>query len=119
MRKTWGLGDALTERDASARTFDHLFTRETPRSPDTWTTVEAQPVPEWAIDYALIDKALSGLGKTIGSGIIENVKELGVKNLPPQLGDPNVQPTSELIIEVIRDVAWHYFPKLAPEGEVH
>ena len=27
--------------------------------------------------------------------------------------------TSQLIIEVLRDVAWHFFPKLAPDGEVH
>ena len=68
LRKTWELGDALSQRDASARTFDHLFTRETPRDPDTWTGVEAQPVPDWAMDYELVDKALSGLGKTMGLG---------------------------------------------------
>ena len=44
---------------------------------------------------------------------------MGVTNLPPQLNDPNAQLTSQVIIEVLRDVAWHYFPKLAPEGEVH
>ncbi len=119
LRKAWGLGDALTRRDASARTFDHLFTRETPRDPDSWTTVEAQPVPDWAMDYELVDKALSGLGKTLGPGIIEHAKAMGVKNLPSQLDDPSAQLTPQLIIEVIRDVAWHYFPKLAPEGEVH
>ena len=119
LRTTWGLGDALSQRDASARTFDHVFTRETPRNPDTWTTVEPQPVPEWAIDYKLIDKALSGLGKTVGPGIIEHAKEMGVMNLPPQLADPNAQLTPRVIMEVLRDVAWHYFPQLAPEGEVH
>jgi phospholipase C len=119
LRRMWGLGDPLTQRDASARTFDHVFTRETPRNPDTWTTVEAQPVPEWAIDYALIDKALSGLGKAVGPGIIQHAKEVGVKNLPPQLDDPNTEITPQLVIEVIRDVARHYFPRLAPEGEAH
>jgi phospholipase C len=119
LRTAWGLGDPLTQRDASARTFDHLFTRETPRNPDSWTAVAPQPVPDWAVDYNLVDKALSGLGKTIGPGIIEHAKERGVKNLPPELDDPNVQLTPRLIIQVIRDVAWHYFPKLAPEGEVH
>ena len=64
----------LTQRDASARTFDDVFTRETPRDPDTWTAVEAQPVPDWAVDYNLVDKALSGLGKAIGPGIIEHAK---------------------------------------------
>src|SRR5262249_8618144 len=46
LRKTWGLGDALTQRDASARTFEHVFSRTTPRSPDAWTTVAARPVPD-------------------------------------------------------------------------
>ena len=45
LRKAWGLGDPLTQRDASARTFEHLFTRDTPRTPTAWTTVQAQPVP--------------------------------------------------------------------------
>ena len=82
-------------------------------------TVEAQPVPDWALDYELMGKALSGLGKTMGPGLIENAKAMGVKNLPPQLDDPNAQLTPELIVEVLRDVAWHYFPKLAPAGETH
>jgi phospholipase C len=119
LRKSWGLGDALTQRDASARTFENLFARDTPRDPDTWVTVQAQPVPDWALDYNLIDKAISGLGTTLGAGLIENAKALGVKNLPPQLDDPDAKLTAEVIIEVIRDVAWHLFPQLAPEGEVH
>ena len=119
LRKAWGLGAPLTKRDASARTFDDLFTRETPRDPDTWTDVESQPVPDWAVDYNLVDKALSGLGKAIGPGIIEHARERGVKNLPPELDDPNTPLTPRLILQVIRDVAWHYFPELAPEGESH
>jgi hypothetical protein len=43
---------------------------------------------------------------------------VGVK-LPPQLDDPNVELTGELIVEVIRDVCWHFFPGLVPAGEVH
>src|SRR5499427_376188 len=43
LRKAWDLGPAFTQRDASARTFDHVFTRGTPREPQTWATVAAQP----------------------------------------------------------------------------
>jgi hypothetical protein len=43
---------------------------------------------------------------------------MGVK-LPSQLDDPNAELTPQLIIEVLRDICWHYFPLLAPEGEVH
>ena len=30
--------------------------------------------------------------------------------LPPQLDDPSAELTPQLIVEVIRDVAFHYFP---------
>jgi hypothetical protein len=37
---------------------------------------------------------------------------MGVK-LPPQPDDPSAELTPQLIVEVIRDVAFHYFPKVA------
>ena len=64
----------------------------------TWATVAAQPVPAWAIDYTALGKALGHLGKDIGSGIIEHAREMGL----------------QLIVEVIRDAAFLYFPQLAP-----
>ena len=63
-------------------------------------------------------KAISGLGKAAGPGLIEKARELGVK-LPPQLDDPTVELTGELIVEVLRDVSWHFFPGLAPADEAH
>ena len=38
---------------------------------------------------------------------------MGLK-LPRQLDDPSAELTPQLIVEVIRDVAFHYFPRLAP-----
>jgi phospholipase C len=113
LRKTWTLGPAFTQRDASARTFDHVFSRETPRDPDTWAAVKAQPVPDWALDYDLLGKALSGLGKAAGPALIDKARARGA-TLPPELDDPNTELTPELIVEVLRDVAWHFFPRLAP-----
>jgi phospholipase C len=115
LRKTWGLGEAFTRRDASARTFDHVFTRGTPRDPQTWATVAAQPLPAWAIDYQTLGQALGYLGKDIAPGIIEHARQMGVK-LPPQLDDPSAELTPQLIVEVIREVAFQYFPQLAPGG---
>jgi len=34
--------------------------------------------------------------------------------LPPELDDPTTELTPQLIIEVLRDAAWHFFPRLAP-----
>src|SRR6478752_2785484 len=36
LRKVWDLGEPLTQRDASARPFDGLFTLDEPRNPETW-----------------------------------------------------------------------------------
>ena len=70
------------------------------------------------MDPEVVDKSLSGLGKTMGPGLIQKAKELNVK-LPPQLDDPKVELTGELIVEVLKDVSWHFFPRLAPAGETH
>ena len=115
LRKVWNLGDTLTQRDASARTFDHVFTRDTPRDPQAWATFQAQPVPEWTLDEEVLGKALSTLGKAAAPGLIERARELGV-TLPPQFDDPSVELTGALIIEVLRDISWHFFPQLAPKG---
>src|SRR5215470_7566064 len=36
LRKSWDLGDAFSQRDASARTFEDLFALDEPRDPETW-----------------------------------------------------------------------------------
>ena len=113
LRKTWNLGGPLTQRDASARTFEHVFSREVPRDPEAWATIKAQPVAGWAMDPEVVGKAITGLAKAAGPGVIEKAREMGVK-LPPQLDDPSVELTGELIIEVLRDVSWQFFPRLAP-----
>src|SRR5215467_11174852 len=59
LRKTWGLGEAFSQRDASARTFDHLFSLDAPRDPTSWATPVARPVPEWTMDDEVVGQALS------------------------------------------------------------
>jgi hypothetical protein len=67
-----------------------------------------------------LGKALGYLGKDVGPGIIEHAREMGLQ-LPPQLDDPSAELTPQLIVEVIRDAAFHYFPQLAPgdAGDSH
>jgi len=51
----------------------------------------------------------------MGQGIIEHARALGLE-LPPQLDNPDAELTPEVIIDVLREVAGHYFPLLAPAG---
>jgi phospholipase C len=113
LRKRWGLGEAFTQRDASARTFDDLFTLDEPRDPSTWASFTALPVPAWQLDEEAFNKGLSGLGKAMGPGIIEQAKELGL-GLPPEVETPDAEITPEVMFDVIRQAAWHFFPRLAP-----
>jgi phospholipase C len=115
LRKAWGLGEAFTRRDASARTFDHVFTLETPRDPKSWAAVEAQPVPAWTLDIQSAGAALSTLGKVIGPGLIELAKTMSMK-LPTELDGPSPEFTPEPFIQFLREICLHIFPALAPSA---
>ena len=111
LRKVWGLGQPFTQRDASARTFDEVLASTRPRDPESWVTVEAQPVPDWTIDIQAAGGALSTLGKAIGPGIIDAAKKMGLP-LPPELDGPGAEFMPELLIRFLRQVCWHLFPEL-------
>jgi hypothetical protein len=79
--------------------------------------VTALPVPAWHLDEEALADGLSGLGVSMGHGIIEHARELGLE-LPSGLDDPASEPTAEDIIETFRQVPGHYFPLLAPDSTI-
>jgi phospholipase C len=111
LRKKWKLGDAFTQRDASARTFEHVFALDTPRDPKSWAPVTPLPVPAWTMDPEVVGQALSTLGKGMGPALIEKAREMGV-TLPAELSDPDARLTPALVVPFLRDVAHHLFPLL-------
>jgi phospholipase C len=113
LRRVWDLGAPFTQRDAGARTFDDLFTLEEPRDPETWAPIAALPVPAWHLDEEALGGALSGLGTSMGRGVIEHARQLGLE-LPPELDDPDAEITPRTIVDVLRQVTGYYFPRLAP-----
>ncbi len=114
LRKTWGLGEAFTQRDASARTFDHVFSLATPRDPETWAAVNARPVPGWTMDPEVVGKGLSALGKGLGPALIARAQQMGVP-LPPEVSDQGTGLPPRQIVTVLRQIAGHFFP-LLPGG---
>ena len=117
LRKAWGLGTAFTQRDATARTFDHVFSLTTPRDPTSWATAKARPVPAWTLDPEVVGRALSTLGKGIAPAIISKAREMGVQ-LPAELDDPDTDAPPGLTLDVLRGIAEHFFPLLA-RGSAH
>jgi phospholipase C len=112
LRRTWGLGEAFTQRDAAARTFDHLLVRTTPRDPQTWAIPTAHPVPAWTLDLEVVGQGLSTLGKGIGPALIATAQQLGVP-LPADLTDPGTALPPRRIVGILRQIAGHFFPRLA------
>ena len=112
LRKVWDLGDPLTARDAAAAPFDHLLSRETPRDPGSWPDVEALPVHQFHMDTVQMGRALSVLGKTAGSGMLEHAKQSGIA-IPRELTDRGAHPTVEQTIGALRSIAAQVFPLLA------
>jgi phospholipase C len=115
LRKVWGLGEAFTARDASARTFDHLLSLPTPRHPNSWATITARPVPEWTLDTEVVGKGLSTLGKGLGPALIARARELGVQ-VPAELDKLDAKLSSSLVVPFLREIAAHFFPLLAPNA---
>jgi phospholipase C len=111
LRKTWGLGEAFTQRDTSARTFDHVFSRATPRDPGTWAVPQAHPVPDWTADPEVIGQALSSLGKGLVPAFIARAQQMGIQ-LPAELNDPEAALPPGRVVGVLRDIAGHFFPLL-------
>jgi phospholipase C len=116
LRKAWGLGGKFTQRDASARPFDRVFSLATPRDPQTWASITAHPVPDWAADPEVIGAGLSTLGKGLAPAIIDRARQMGVP-LPAELSDRGADLPPRLIVGVLRDIAGHFFPLLAAEAK--
>jgi phospholipase C len=116
LRKAWGLGAEFTQRDAAARTFEHVFSLDTPRDSNRWADVTARPVPAWTMDTELVGKGLSTLGRGMGPSLIAMARDMGVK-LPAELDHPGALLTQKLVVPFLREVAWHFFPELAGDAK--
>jgi phospholipase C len=112
LRKVWDLGDPFTGRDAAARTFDHLLSRDSPRDPAGWPDPEPLPVPAYHMDEDLMNKALTTLGHAMGGGMMEHAKQAGI-TIPPELTDPASPPSAEQTIAFLRSITARFFPLLA------
>ena len=112
LRKSWDLGAPFSDRDAAARMFDHLLSRETPRDPASWPDVHPRPVPEWQLTKVELGQALSPLGKAIGPGIVEHAKQGGLP-IPADIAKADGPLTGQQLVEVVFEIAAHYFPRLA------
>ena len=63
MRERWDLGEPFTQRDASARSFNSIFTLDKPREQADWPDIFARPVEPMPEPLMPLSAPLNGLGK--------------------------------------------------------
>jgi phospholipase C len=116
LRQRWDLGAPFSDRDAAARTFDHVLSLDAPRDPDRWLDVAPLPVPAYQEMKVQACQAFSTLGRHVCHAIVEHERELRGEAVTPS-GVPlaltrELSPT--LALDAIHRFGERYFPALVP-----
>jgi phospholipase C len=81
LRQRFKLGQPLSARDASARSFADIFTLTSPRAQEDWPQVTPRPVPVMHESLAPLDAPLGPLGKSLLLAVLGLAQGLG-KTVP-------------------------------------
>jgi phospholipase C len=111
LRATWQLGGPLTDRDASARTFHHVFDLEAPRDPDGWPDVDPQPVAEFQLQRVAIGEAIGTLGRHLCEGLLDHARRSGMR-LPTSVARTEGELSPRLALDLVGMVGQDLFPSL-------
>jgi phospholipase C len=111
LRQVWGLGEPFSGRDASARTFTHVLSRDEPRDPGTWPAVHPRPVPDFQVEQVAACRALSELGRHVCHGLLEHARHHGM-TVPSAPTDPGADVSPTLALDIVHWIGERLFPKL-------
>ncbi len=113
LRKKWGLGERFTRRDETANTFDHLFSLDRPRHPETWPVVSIPEGPEVEVDPFTFRSSLGSLGRHLVHGMAHLYRDAGHDVDPNQLDpDPDVEIPQQVFVDAARKFGGHFFTRL-------
>ena len=113
LRQQWDLGEAFTARDASARSFSSVFSRNEPRDPQTWPVMDARPVPRYIQDALAQGQMLTSVGQVAFEGVRGYAEQhhIEIEGLPE---DPQAKVPPAQAVEILHNFVGISFPKLAP-----
>jgi phospholipase C len=75
MRERWSLGAPFSFREAIAPSLGQVMSLDTPRAPEDWPNLVAQPVPAFDTKVVPADRPLGGLGQALFLGLLALAKE--------------------------------------------
>jgi phospholipase C len=109
MRERWSLGAPFSAREAVAPPLGPVILLDTPRAPEEWPDVVAQPVPGFDTKVVPPDAPLSGHGRALFLGLLALGKEIGQP--VPDIA-PDTVPTGREAVAIMLDLFGHMFPNL-------
>ncbi len=109
IRERWSLGPSFSAREAIAPPLGRVISLDTPRAPEDWPDVAAQPVPAFDTNVVPADAPLSGLGRALFLGLLALGKEIGQP--VPDIA-PDKAPNGSEAVAIMRDLFGHMFPNL-------
>jgi hypothetical protein len=115
LRKVWDLGAPFSQREAEARTFDHVFSLEEPRPVVTWPEVAPLPVPAFQENRVNDRGAISTLGRHVCHGLLLHAEELA-KGVPSAPADPEANISPDVALDIVHRISAWLFPKLSGQS---
>ena len=109
MRERWSLGAPFSAREAIAPALGQVISLDTPRAPEDWPDLVAQPVPAFDTKLVPADRPLGGLGQALFLGLLALAKEIG-QNVPEIA--PDRAPTGSEAVAIMRESFGHLFANL-------
>jgi phospholipase C len=113
LRERWDLGAPLTKRDADAPDLASVLSLDTPRQPDDWPELVAQPVRPFDTSLVPLDAPLSPLAGALFHGYLAMMQQVGVS--VPQL-DEGAPVNGRQALAIVHETAGDLFPGLASGG---
>jgi phospholipase C len=108
MRERWNLGEPLTARDASARSFAGVNSLAEPRPQEDWPEVSPRPVPKGPDSLVPLDAPLGALAE----GLFAAVLSLGLGAKVPEIDLNDKSITGAKALEISHEVLGDLFPAM-------
>jgi len=115
LRERWDLGAPLTQRDADAPDLAPVLSLQTPRQPEDWPDLVAQPVPAFDESLVPLDQPLAPLAAALFHGYLALMGRFGIAAPALPEGAPI---NGREALAIVHETAGDLFPGLGQRASL-